>query len=176
MIWRLAMLLVVGWALGFLWFSVSLPQPLAEKATDAVIVPTGGAGRIAHGLEILEGGQARLMLVTGVDRDVKPAEFAAEFDVSMQRMQCCVVLGYVAENTRGNALETADWVARNRIRSLRLVTSDWHMRRAAGELRQQLPANIAIVEDAVPTRPTLFILFLEYNKLLASWLSRTLPV
>lgn len=172
MIWRAALLAVVGWALGFMWFAVSLPQPLADKTTDAVIVPTGGAGRIAHGLEILEAKQARLLLVTGVDPDVKPAEFAAEFHVSMQQMQCCVVLGYVAEDTRGNAQETADWVATNKIKSLRLVTSDWHMRRAAGELRSKLPTNIAVVEDAVATQPTLFILFLEYNKLIASWFSR----
>ena len=172
MIWRAGLLVLVAWALGFMWFAVTLPQPLAEKTTDAVIVPTGGAGRIAHGLEILEVGQARLMLVTGVDPDVKPSEFAAEFDVSMERMQCCVVLGYVAEDTRGNAQETADWVAENRIRSLRLVTSDWHMRRAAGELRSKLPTNIAVVEDAVATQPSLGTLFLEYNKLIASWFSR----
>lgn len=172
MIWRAALLVLVSWAIGFMWFAVSLPQPLADKTTDAVIVPTGGAGRIAHGLEILEARQARLMLVTGVDPDVKPAEFAAEFDVSMQQMQCCVVLGYIAEDTRGNAQETAAWVATNKIKSLRLVTSDWHMRRAAGELRSKLPTNIAVVEDAVQTQPTLFTLFLEYNKLIASWFSR----
>lgn len=172
MIWRAALLVLVSWAIGFMWFAVSLPQPLADKTTDAVIVPTGGAGRIAHGLEILAARQARLMLVTGVDPDVKPAEFAAEFDVSMQQMQCCVVLGYIAEDTRGNAQETADWVAINKIKSLRLVTSDWHMRRAAGELRSKLPTNIAVVEDAVQTQPTLFTLFLEYNKLIASWFSR----
>lgn len=172
MIWRAVMLPVLGWALGFLWFAVTLPQPLADKTTDAVIVPTGAAGRIAHGLEILAAKQARLMLVTGVDPDVKPAEFAAEFDVSLQQMQCCVVLGYAAEDTRGNAQETADWVATNKIKSLRLVTSDWHMRRAAGELRSKLPTNIAVVEDAVTTQPSLGTLFLEYNKLIASWFSR----
>lgn len=176
MIWRAALLVLVGWALGFMWFAVSLPQPQHDKSTDAVIVPTGGAGRIGHGLEILDAGQAPLLLVTGVDTDVRPAEFAAEFNVSMERMQCCVVLGFDALDTRGNAVETADWVAENKIKSLRLVTSDWHMRRASGELRQKLPTNVLIVEDAVATEPSLFILFLEYNKLLASWLSRALPI
>ncbi|RZV36241.1 MAG: YdcF family protein [Sphingomonadaceae bacterium] len=176
MIWRLFLLLFVSWVLGFMWFAVTLPQPLSEQETDAVIVPTGGAGRIAHGLQILDQGKARLVLVTGVDTDVRPAEFAEEFNVSMDQMQCCVVLGFEAMNTRGNAVETADWVARNKIRSLRLVTSDWHMRRAASELRRQLPTNIRIVEDAVATEPSLFTLFLEYNKLLASWLSRFVPV
>ena len=176
MIWRGFLLVVVAWALGFMWFAVTLAQPKADLVTDAVIVPTGGAGRIPHGLEILDSEQARLMLVTGVSEEVKPAEFAAEFGVSMERMQCCVVLGFQALDTRGNAVETADWVARNKIKSLRLVTSDWHMRRASGELRQKLPTNIRIVEDAVATEPSLFTLFLEYNKLLASWLSRVLPI
>ncbi|WP_284124255.1 YdcF family protein [Parerythrobacter aestuarii] len=176
MIWRGFLLVFVAWALGFMWFAVSLPVPVAQGDTDAVIVPTGGAGRIPHGLEILDEKKARLMLVTGVDTDVRPAEFAAEFEVSMERMQCCVALGFEALDTRGNAAETADWVARNKIKSLRLVTSDWHMRRASSELRRQLPTNIRIVEDAVATEPSLFTLFLEYNKLLASWLSGALPI
>ena len=56
-------------------------------------------------------------------------------------------------------------------RSLRVVTSDWHMRRAVMELRRVLPPGISIAEDAVPTRPTLRILFTEYHKLIARWLA-----
>ena len=45
-------------------------------------------------------------------------------------------------------------------------------RRAAKWLRSKLPTNIAVVEDAVATQPSLGTLFLEYNKLIASWFSR----
>jgi hypothetical protein len=31
---------------------------------------------------------------------------------------------------------------------------------------------VRVVEDAVPARPSLWTLFLEYHKLLASWLGR----
>jgi uncharacterized SAM-binding protein YcdF (DUF218 family) len=72
-------------------------------------------------------------------------------------------------DTRSNATETADWVAANSVRSLRLVTTDWHMRRAAGELDRTLPANVEVLRDAVPSQPNLASLFLEYHKLLASW-------
>ena len=58
---------------------------------------------------------------------------------------------------------------------MRVVTTDWHMRRAAGELSAALPPGVTIVRDAVPSRPRLGILFLEYNKLLASSLARLLP-
>jgi hypothetical protein len=45
------------------------------------------------------------------------------------------------------------------------------MRRSAGELDEVLP-DVRLVEDAVPTQPSLKTLFVEYHKLLASWLGR----
>jgi uncharacterized SAM-binding protein YcdF (DUF218 family) len=99
---------------------------------------------------------------------VTPDEFAAEFEVGEARMDCCVTLGFAAVDTRGNAAETARWVERNAVRSLRLVTTDWHMRRAAGELDRALPADIRVIRDAVPSEPSLASLFLEYHKLIAS--------
>lgn len=156
------------WALGFLWFAMALPQPAGDEQTDAVIVPTGSAGRIPRGLEVLDRGLAKEMLVTGVDREVKPQEFAAEFDVSESRMECCVTLGFAAEDTSGNAEEAAAWARQRKVKSLRLVTADWHMRRTATELARKLPGNVTVVRDAVPSRPSMGLLFLEYHKFLAS--------
>jgi uncharacterized SAM-binding protein YcdF (DUF218 family) len=163
------------YVIGFLWFAAALPQPAAAVVTDAIVVPTGGAGRIDRGLELLGAHKAAAMLVTGVDREVKPHEFAAEYKVPARTMDCCVTLGFAAVDTRSNAAETAAWIAHHHYRSLRLVTTDWHMRRAAAELGAALPSNVTVVRDAVPSRPRLGILFLEYNKLLASTLARLLP-
>jgi hypothetical protein len=69
-----------------------------------VVVPTGGQGRIDRGLVLLRAGEARQLLVTGVDPHVKPAEFAAEYGVEQQLMDCCVTLGQAALDTKGNAL------------------------------------------------------------------------
>jgi uncharacterized SAM-binding protein YcdF (DUF218 family) len=160
--------LFIVWALGFVWFAALLPQPARDVSTDAVIVPTGGPGRIARGLDVLAQGRAGQMLVTGVDPEVTPAEFAAQFAVPQDRMECCITLGFTAVDTRSNASETADWVARNGFTSLRLVTTDWHMRRAAGELARTLPESVSVVRDAVPSEPSLPGLFLEYHKLIAS--------
>ncbi len=169
MIRRVLSLLFLVWAIGFLWFVVALPQPVTQAVkTDAVIVPTGGPGRIARGLAVLNSGEAKRMLVSGVDPEVRPQEFAAEFGVSPREMACCITLGFTAVDTRTNAAETAKWVAQNEIRSLRLVTTDWHMRRAAGELDRTLPGFVTVVRDAVPSQPDLGTLFLEYHKLIAS--------
>ena len=169
MIRRVVSLVFLVWVIGFLWFVVALPQPAGEAVTtDAVIVPTGGPGRIARGLAVLDQALAKKMLVSGVDPEVKPAEFAAEFNVSEANMACCVTLGFAAVDTRSNAAETAKWVAQNDVRSLRLVTTDWHMRRAAGELDRTLPASVTVIRDAVPSQPDGGTLFLEYHKLIAS--------
>lgn len=176
MIVRALSLLLVVWMIGFGAFAVALPQPLEGGRTDAIVVPTGSAGRIERGLAVLKEGGAPAMLVTGVDREVTRPEFAAQYGVSAQLMNCCVTLGTNAVDTRSNGAETAAWVARHRYRSIRLVTADWHMRRAAGELQAALPPDIEIVRDAVHTTPSLRNLFLEYNKLLASWLARLIDL
>lgn len=172
MIARLAGFVALFYALGFLYFALTLPGPIAEVRTDAVLVPTGGAGRIARGLEVLRDGDAKKMFVSGVDPEVKPGEFAKEFKVRGAEMRCCVTLGYLAVDTRSNAGEAAQWLTSNDVRTVRLVTTDWHMRRAAAELRHSIPDHIAVIEDGVTSDTTLGTLFLEYNKLLAALLTQ----
>lgn len=172
MIARLAGFVALFYAVGFLYFALTLPGPIGDAKTDAVLVPTGGPGRIARGLEVVRDGDAERMFVSGVDPEVKPAEFAAEFDVRAREMRCCVTLGFLAVDTRSNAGEAAQWLASNDVRTVRLVTTDWHMRRAAAELRHSIPDHIAVVEDAVPSDTALGTLFLEYNKLLAALITQ----
>lgn len=162
--------LVTLWAFGFLWFAFFLPQPAKPARSDAIIVPTGAGGRIERGLDLLRARQSGHLLVTGVDPEVKPNEFAVEYEVAPQLMRCCVTLDFAAVDTRGNARESAAWVSRGGYKRLRLVTSDWHMNRAAFELRRALPGGVEVTTDAVPSDPSFDTLFLEYHKLLAAML------
>ena len=159
----LAFILLI-WMLGFAWFALLLPQPAPIAASDVVVVLTGGANRIDRGLEILESGKSTKMLISGVDRDVKPRELAAQYPGSAKYFKCCIALGFQSVDTRSNALETAAWAKRNKVTSLRLITHDWHMRRARFELDRALPDTIAVTSDAVSTQPSLGALFKEYNK------------
>ncbi len=175
MIQRIFASLFVLWTLGFLWFAIALPQPAGAERTDAIVVPTGSGGRIPRGLALLRADASDLMLVTGVDAEVKPREFAIAYQVPANTMECCVRLGFAALDTRGNARETAVWVAENDVRSIRLVTADWHMRRAARELESTLPDGVTVLRDAVRTEPSLWTLFLEYHKFIATSLARAWP-
>ncbi len=174
MIRRLLALLIIAWMLGFIGFAALLPQPAPQSRTDAIVVPTGSGGRIERGLAMLEADAASQMLVTGVDPLVKPGEFLAEYDVPAPVLECCITLGFAAIDTRGNARETAQWMAAREFTSLRLVTADWHMRRAALELASQLPEGATITRDAVRSDVSLWTLFREYHKYLAAWVLQAL--
>lgn len=166
MIVRGLAVLILAWLAGFAWFAVALPQPLAGRHSDAIVVLTGGAGRIDRGLALMQQGAARQMLITGVDRDVRPRELAAQYHMPMRLFDCCITLGREAVDTRSNGVETAGWIKRRKYHSVRLITTDWHMRRGGYELRQALPADVTIAYDAVASRPSLAILVKEYHKYL----------
>lgn len=151
MIGRLLAFLVLALLGWFLWFAVMLPEPApAETRTDAIVVLTGGPGRLARGLQLLRAGRAERMLVSGVDPSVRPVELAVQAKVPEQIFDCCIDLGREAVDTRSNASETAAWVHANRYRSVRLVTSAFHMRRARLELRAELGDDVVILADPVP--------------------------
>lgn len=166
MIRRIFALVLIVWLLGFALFAVSLPGPAGAERTDAIVVLTGGPGRIQRGLDLLAKGQARRMLVSGVDPAVRLSELAQVQQAPRDLFACCVDLGKEAIDTRSNAAEAARWLTRGRYRSVRLVTTDWHMRRAHFEMRRQLGDEVRIVVDAVKSAPGFVSLFSEYNKYL----------
>jgi uncharacterized SAM-binding protein YcdF (DUF218 family) len=164
MIRRLFSALVLLWALGFAWFAIDLPRPAGNEKTDGIVVLTGGPGRIQRGLDILKAGHAQRMLVSGVDRRVRPVDLVDTYHVAPSLL-ADVDLGRSAVDTRSNALETRRWILDHHYGSIRLVTTDWHMRRARFELRQVMQ-GITVVPDAVPSEPDLLGLLREYHKYL----------
>ena len=174
MIVRLMGFAALGWCLGFAAFMLLLPPPLTGNTTDAIVVPTGGAGRIDRGIALLQARQARRMLVTGVAPGVRPIDLARTYHTSPKLFACCIDLGADAVDTRSNAEETAAWVKTHGYRTVRLVTSDWHVPRARRELAAVLGPGVIVMGDGVPSTPRLGTLVNEYNKLLlrrvALWL------
>lgn len=167
MITRIASAALLLWIMGFMAFALFLPQPAPDGVTtDAIVVTTGGRGRIERGLDMLEAGRAKRLLVSGADRRVRPHELARQFKAPIKLVDCCVDLGHESVDTRSNAAEAAGWIARKGYKSIRLVTSDWHMRRARFDLEALTGDQLEIVTDAVPTQPGLTDLVREYNKYL----------
>lgn len=174
MIVRLTALMLLFYALGFALFAVSLGAPAPPERTDAIVVLTGGKGRIERGLEMLGQGQATRMLIAGADPSVAKADLVRRTGGNARLLRCCVDLGSESVDTRSNAEEALRWMKRNRFTSLRLVTSDWHMARAAFEFHRDLGGDYRILDDAVRTQPGFATLVGEYSKYLlrrlAVWL------
>ena len=171
---RLLGLIALVWCLGFAVFMLLLPRPLEGNTTDAIVVPTGGAGRIDRGIALLQAHQARRMLVTGVAPGVRPIDLAREYRTPAALFACCIDLGADAVDTRSNGEETAAWVKTHGYRTIRLVTSDWHVPRARMELGAAMGPGVRVLGDGVPSTPRLGTLVNEYNKLIlrrvALWL------
>ena len=166
MIARVASLLALIYALGFLFFALTLgkPAPADAGTTDAAVVLTGGSGRLEHSIAVLKDGRAKRLLVAGADPSVTKADIARRLGGSRRLIQCCVDLGSESVDTRSNAEEASRWLARHNFRSVRLITSAWHMRRARYEFRKVLGSQYRIVTDAVRSEPSFITLFGEYNK------------
>jgi uncharacterized SAM-binding protein YcdF (DUF218 family) len=160
----LSMLLLV-YLLGYALFVVLLPQPAGDTQTDAIVVLTGGAGRIDRGLQLLERKKARRMLISGVAPTVRPIELADRTGRDPALFECCIDLGRESVDTRSNAEETARWLDKYKFHSMRLVTTDWHMPRASFELSRRVE-GVTVLKDAIPSDPSFRQLFAEYNKYL----------
>jgi uncharacterized SAM-binding protein YcdF (DUF218 family) len=159
--WRRALLpaaalLAASPLLGFLWFlhAAGAPPVQPDRATDGIVVLTGGADRVGTGLRLLEEGRAGRLLVSGAHRGVTLADLAAVAGLPPGPLQGRVALGHAARSTRGNAAETAAWARAEGVRSIRLVTSGYHMPRALLELRRSLPPEVEILAHPVAPRET----------------------
>jgi len=168
------------WFGGMVWFTSTLPQKVQDSRshTDGIVVLTGGSERIDAALDLLARGRARILLVSGVYQHTNERVLAELSKVTPDLFNCCVELGRAATDTVGNATETAAWVHRKSIKTLRLVTSAYHMPRSLVEFRRLLP-HVRIIAHPVFTNSvkindwwrwpgTTTFLAGEYNKYIIS--------
>ena len=102
---------------------------------DGIVVWTGkGGGRLEMAGRLLESGRGERLLVSGVNTQLDAAEVAALSGLSATSAACCLDIDYAAQDTRGNAVETAAWAQALGYDHVILVTSAYHMPRAQVEL------------------------------------------
>jgi uncharacterized SAM-binding protein YcdF (DUF218 family) len=167
------------WAVGWMWFAAYVvamkPYNLTQK-TDAIVVLTGGDKRVNTGLDLIAEGKADYLFISGVNPQVKPAELVALWNGDHQKVLPHITLGYVADDTASNAKETEEWIGKNNIKSIRLVTSNYHMVRSILMFRKAMPDILIYKHPVVPNdfepwgRQFWPLTFEEYNKMLATWL------
>lgn len=171
------------WLGGLLWFVHSglarTDDPGAH--TDAIVALTGGRLRIETAVDLFGEGKARKLFISGVNHHVDREALTRVFAPVASRAQCCIVLGHDADDTLGNARETALWMRQEGFSSLRLVTSWYHMPRSLLEFHQAMP-EVQIVASPVFAKAdpgenrlnawadAAALTIGEYHKFIAVWL------
>lgn len=142
----------VALVIGFLWFATTMPTESTnlQRETDAIVVLTGGSRRIEVGLQLLADRRAPRLFVSGVSRGVERADILRGAPGITNVPVAAIALGYGATDTVGNAVESAHWMRLNGLRSLRLVTATYHMRRSLLEFRHAMPEVELVAHPALP--------------------------
>ena len=173
-----ALSLILLWVAGFIAFSayaLGLKPENPEASTEAIVVLTGGPGRIEEGLELFSLNRAPKLFITGVHNDTSLDDILGKWHGKRALPACCITLGHQANSTTQNAQETYEWLSSNGYQTIRLVTGNYHMPRAHMELSHML-RGVKIYshpikqDDLNQNHHLLFnLLFSEYHKTLYRW-------
>lgn len=136
----LVLVLCIGLFVGsFVRFSrevIELQTPAEVTEADGIVVLTGASKRINRAVELLDSGQAKRLLISGV----YPATTATQIQNLTQAepalFECCVDIDHNALDTIGNAEETVAWIDEHGYDSVIVVTSNYHMPRSLLLLRR----------------------------------------
>lgn len=177
-------LLLIAWVLGFVWFVITTPtqSESPRTPTDAIVVLTGGKGRVEHGFRLLAEGAAPLLFISGVGKDVTLEEMITAHTRASTRQKIyannsTIILGHQASSTETNAEEVAEFIRLRPLTSMRLVTSHYHMKRSILEFTRAMPDITVYAEPVLPQEQTtenallrgasLRLMLSEYHKFLA---------
>lgn len=136
---KLSFIVFAAFAGGFAAFVTTLPMPPREAPlAEGIVVLTGGDDRIDAALALLETGHGTRLLISGLHESTSRAALRKMYPGSEAAFDCCVDLGWYAQNTPGNAAEAAQWAKAKGFHSIIVVTASYHMPRALLELGSQM--------------------------------------
>jgi uncharacterized SAM-binding protein YcdF (DUF218 family) len=140
------------WLAGLAAFLHGIPNQIEDTTTvtDTIVVLTGGSLRLQTGLKLLQKGNADKLFISGVHRGVDVEQLLRLAQQSPMEADCCISLGHEADDTTGNAEETAVWMDKHGYRSMRLVTAAYHMPRSIIEFRHAMPNTTILLHPVFP--------------------------
>jgi uncharacterized SAM-binding protein YcdF (DUF218 family) len=176
--------LLIAWLVGLALFvqdALSFPEGKLDNApkADGIVVLTGGTARMEAGYDLLAGNAAPKLLVSGIDPRADTKKLVPASHPARKKLNCCITFGPTAADTYGNAREAAAWAEHEKMKSLLVVTSHYHMRRSLFEFHLAMPEvelkPYALVPGQVRLSEwwnypgTASLLMSEYTKLLLAY-------
>ena len=141
----IVLLVVTALFVDFTYKTFSAKPRSAE--VDAIVVLVGGKGRVEEGVRLFREGRARWLFLVGVDPAVRKSDLYRQRpgDPPPER----VLLEKISRNTLENALYSRDLLQEHGVRTVLLITSRYHLKRATLLLRNALPSQVAIYPHPV---------------------------
>lgn len=173
---RLLFFAVIVYAAGFAIWSVQLPTPRAsdDVIADAIVALTGNGNRLAPAVQLLETGKGERLLISGVNKATTKPELKALLKGG-NNFDCCADLGFAATDTRGNAVEAAEWAHGKKYKSVIVVTAAYHMPRSLLEFNATMP-DVTLIPFPIAADPPSEMSWVSFQRLngefvkyLASW-------
>lgn len=119
------------------------------NGADAIVVLTGGKGRTDEGLTLLRKGKAQVLILSGVHED---ADHDAIFLNRINKVERSrIVLEKRSRSTYENAVEVKRLMEEKGLKSMVLITSGYHIKRADFIFRHIMPPDIRIEAYSVST-------------------------
>jgi len=113
-----------------------------QKA-DAIVVLTGGKGRVEEGIRLFRARRAEFLIFVGVDPSVRKSDLYRPKPGDPPAYN--VILEKSSRNTLENSIFGRDVIVRSGVHSVLLITSRYHLKRASILFRNSLPKDITII-------------------------------
>lgn len=141
-----------AFAAALVWFGFTMPGGSTDTVskTDVIVVLTGGEKRLKAGVDLLRQNMAPRLYVSGVNPKIEKPDLLKLAGSPPEDIAARIEIDIRAANTRGNAKESALWFNSRNLRSLRLVTGNYHMRRSLLQFGRALPRARIIPHAVVP--------------------------
>lgn len=117
-----------------------------QKA-DAIVVLAGGKGRVEEGVRLFRERRAKFLLFVGVDPSVRKSDLYIPRPGDPSAVN--VILEKSSRNTLENSILGSNLVVSSGVRSVLLITSRYHLKRASILFRNSLPKNVTIIPHPV---------------------------
>ena len=135
---------------GVLWWAIFLfhtfpknhyiEKNYSKSENVAIIVLTGGKGRIEKGIQLLNNGYGNKLFISGVFLKTDIKSKLEYYKIDSNFFECCIFFDNKAKNTKQNVIEVKSWLSQNKdIEKLILVSSYYHLPRGLITFNKFLP-------------------------------------
>ncbi len=112
---------------------------------DVLVTLTGGMGRLDRGLSMLLSGRGDFLVISGVNES---SDIESIFFIELREKKYIppdkVIVEKGSKSTYENAIATKEILRQRGFRSLILITSRYHMKRALYAFRRVMPEDVSI--------------------------------